>query len=203
MTEHLPATDDPGTRERLLLAALTLFTSRGYAATSVREIVAEAGVTKPALYYHFGSKEGLYVALLEQTLALFHRQIETLAATPGSARARILHFCAESLTACRAHLPAVRLLFAIFYGPPQGAPHFDIAGLFDRLLATIRAMLEGGIAAGEFRPLPVAELTWAVVGILNTVLEEQICRNPPRIDGVGLTVALGIFLDGIAAGDKP
>src|SRR3954454_15200663 len=48
--------------------AAGLFARQGYDATSVREIVAAAGVTKPTLYYHFGSKEGLAQALLHRPL---------------------------------------------------------------------------------------------------------------------------------------
>ena len=43
-------------RERLLSGATELFASKGYAATTVREIVERAGVTKPVLYYYFRSK---------------------------------------------------------------------------------------------------------------------------------------------------
>src|SRR3954453_11333568 len=45
-------------------AAARLFAARGYDATPVRAIVEAAGVAKPTLYYHFGSKEGLAQALL-------------------------------------------------------------------------------------------------------------------------------------------
>jgi AcrR family transcriptional regulator len=58
---------DEGARHRLLVAATRLFARTGYAATSVREIVEAAGVTKPVLYYYFQSKEGLYLAILEET----------------------------------------------------------------------------------------------------------------------------------------
>src|SRR3954454_6457963 len=44
--------------------AARLFATQGYDATSVRTIVEAAGVTKPTLYYHFGSKGGLAQALL-------------------------------------------------------------------------------------------------------------------------------------------
>src|SRR4051812_50089081 len=44
--------------------AARLFARHGYDATSVRMIVEAAGVTKPTLYYYFGSKEGLAQALL-------------------------------------------------------------------------------------------------------------------------------------------
>jgi AcrR family transcriptional regulator len=49
----------------ILTAALEEFTARGYVGGSVRAIAARAGVTVPTLYYHYGSKQGLLVALLE------------------------------------------------------------------------------------------------------------------------------------------
>ena len=61
----------PGTssaRDDILGAARVLFAERGYAATSVREIAEAVGVTKPTLYYHFGSKDGLFTALVNHHL---------------------------------------------------------------------------------------------------------------------------------------
>ena len=53
-------------RELLLDAALDLFYAKGYDAVGVQEIVDRAGVTKPTLYYYFGSKIGLLQNLLER-----------------------------------------------------------------------------------------------------------------------------------------
>lgn len=53
------------TRRRLLASAAELFAREGYAAVSVDAIGAHAGRTSGALYDHFGSKEGLLLALLE------------------------------------------------------------------------------------------------------------------------------------------
>jgi len=52
-------------RDAIERAALRLFLRQGFAATSVREITAEVGVTVPTLYYHFGSKDGLLATLVE------------------------------------------------------------------------------------------------------------------------------------------
>ncbi|MCC6575289.1 MAG: efflux RND transporter periplasmic adaptor subunit [Planctomycetes bacterium] len=52
------------TGRKLLERAAELFAARGYDAVSVREIVEACGVTKPALYYHYGSKEGLARAVI-------------------------------------------------------------------------------------------------------------------------------------------
>jgi len=57
----------PGTRARILDAALTLFAERGYDATSMREIAEHVGTTKAALYYHFASKGDIVRVMLSDT----------------------------------------------------------------------------------------------------------------------------------------
>ena len=54
----------PETRRQILRAALKRFANAGYAATSVQQIVDDAKVSKPALYYHFNDKAGLFQALV-------------------------------------------------------------------------------------------------------------------------------------------
>jgi AcrR family transcriptional regulator len=56
--------DEPG-REKILDAARAMFGDRGFDATSIAEIGAGAGISKSVLYHYFGSKAGLYQALLE------------------------------------------------------------------------------------------------------------------------------------------
>jgi AcrR family transcriptional regulator len=53
-------------RDRILDSALELFARRGYAATGVYDIARTAGIEKTALYWHFGSKEGLLAAVLDR-----------------------------------------------------------------------------------------------------------------------------------------
>ena len=55
--------DGAATRQRILDAALDLFTERGYDATSLREIAEQLGITKAALYYYFPSKDDILLAL--------------------------------------------------------------------------------------------------------------------------------------------
>ena len=56
----------PETRRQILRAALKHFANAGYAATSVQQIVGDAKVSKPALYYHFRDKAGLFQALVSE-----------------------------------------------------------------------------------------------------------------------------------------
>jgi AcrR family transcriptional regulator len=59
-------TDAAVSRERILLTALERFAQRGYSASGVDDLAAAAGIAKTAIYYHFGSKEGLLAAVLER-----------------------------------------------------------------------------------------------------------------------------------------
>lgn len=68
-----PTRRDPVRRRALLQAAAESFAHAGYAATSMDDIAAAAGITKLIVYRHFGSKEALYRAVLEQ---VFERQVE-------------------------------------------------------------------------------------------------------------------------------
>ncbi|MEV6270714.1 helix-turn-helix domain-containing protein [Kribbella sp. NPDC051936] len=59
------------TRARIQQAALELFAERGLQQTSLRDIADRLGVTKPALYYHFASREDLLNSLVEPMIADF------------------------------------------------------------------------------------------------------------------------------------
>lgn len=64
---------DPARRAAILSAAARVFARSGYAATSVDDVAAAAGITKLIVYRHFDSKEALYRAVLE---GVFERQAE-------------------------------------------------------------------------------------------------------------------------------
>ncbi len=61
-----PKDGGPDIREAILEAATELFAERGYAATPVNAVCDLAGVGKPAVYWHFESKQGLLAAVLER-----------------------------------------------------------------------------------------------------------------------------------------
>jgi AcrR family transcriptional regulator len=87
----------PSTRRRLpradrerqtLEVARRLFAERGYAATTMDDVAAQVGVTKPLLYAYFGNKEGLYLACMEPAgEALLAAVIEAVEAADGPADA--------------------------------------------------------------------------------------------------------------------
>lgn len=64
---HPQAPDDRAdVPSRLLAAAAGLFATRGYAGTTIRDVIARAGTNLNAVNYHFGGKEGLYGAVMQR-----------------------------------------------------------------------------------------------------------------------------------------
>lgn len=186
-----------GVREKLLASALTLFNNKGYAATSVREIVEASGVTKPVLYYYFGSKEGIYLELMNSSFAQFDASLDRMTTISGTAAAKIIHFCSLLLALVIDRLEVLRLIYAIYYGPPQGAPPIDFEDYYSRIVTTVEALVEEGIAQGELVANDTRDTAWIIVSILNTTMEEQLCQTCPRIDSVQMERMLGMVLQGL------
>src|SRR5215218_9209360 len=84
-------TSDLTARARIRLAALRLFASQGFEATSTRAIAAEAGVSHALVRHHFGSKEGLRQAIDEDVLDAFDSALAGFdRQSPGSDRMAVL-----------------------------------------------------------------------------------------------------------------
>jgi len=191
---------NPAVRDRLLSEALRLFTSRGYASTTVREIVEAAGVTKPVLYYYFKNKEGIYLDLMEGSYAIFAERMGDLLGKSGKPRERMENLCLGIFDSFLEYIDVARVVYSIYFGPPQGAPHFEHDKAFDLMLDAIRAVVVDGMDSGDFRKGDISDATWAISGCLNICMEEQLCRCNPRIDRNGVKRILNLVLNGISAG---
>ena len=64
-------------REQLIRIGRTLFAERGFEGTTVEEIAAKAGVSKPVVYEHFGGKEGLYAVVVDREMRYLQDRFET------------------------------------------------------------------------------------------------------------------------------
>jgi TetR/AcrR family transcriptional regulator len=189
---------DPNVRQRLIDVAVELFASRGYSATSVREIVEGAGVSKPVLYYHFGSKEGLYLEIMRRVERTLHETLDRLREERGSARGRIRRLGLGVFDVFSRNMAAVRFLNAIFWGPPQGTPEFDVESLHEPLAASFRALVEEGVVLGEFRKPSARDLEFALLGALSFAMDFHLA-HPNRSPGrEGLARSLDLVLAGAA-----
>ncbi len=106
---------EPNSSARILDAALTLFSERGYQATSTREICDLAGITKPTLYYFFKSKEGIYYAICQNAMSEFQAIVDEGMALPISLRERLKRITEKIFEDANRRPRVWRLIFAATY----------------------------------------------------------------------------------------
>lgn len=140
------------TRQRLLGAALAEFAAKGLAGARVDEIAARAGANKRMLYAHFGSKEELWLVVLERAYAAKRAEERALAVDdlpPVDAMRRLVEF---NLRYTAAHPEFVALLNQENI---HRATHLrrsaQVPAMYSPLLGTLRGVLARGEAAGVFR----------------------------------------------------
>jgi len=150
------------TRSRAILAtASRLFASRGYSQTTTAEIAREAGVAEGTLYHHFGSKDGIFLTLFDETMAGYLAGIEALLARGTTGR--------ETLSAfARFHFDYVSLRkeqylillrdFPVHLTVEHFASRSPQREKLDRITVLFSQILARGKADGTLpRPSPVPE----------------------------------------------
>jgi AcrR family transcriptional regulator len=164
------AEPQPDVRNQILRCATRLFAERGYGSTSVRDIVEAAGVTKPALYYYFQSKEALFVAIVRFHLGELRALVSSAVEGPGPLRERLGRFVTAYVDGAMQNRDAVRLLLSL--RQPHGAAcehaSLDMMTLHLQHIEPLVALIQEGQSAGELRSdLVPLEAVLSLVGMVN------------------------------------
>lgn len=118
---------EQGARTRLLEAGVKLFSEKGYANTSVREIVELANVSKPILYYYFKSKEGMFCSIMAYALRQQEEMLAEALEKPGSVLDRLINLYRITYRALMEDPNLFKLIHNLIFGPHQGADCGDLA----------------------------------------------------------------------------
>jgi AcrR family transcriptional regulator len=189
------------TRNALMNAARRLFTERGYDNVSAEEIVREAGVTRGALYHHFGGKAELLEAVYERLEAEstervarivlgsdLHSPVEAMKAGVEA----FLDECAE---------PELRQI-ALHDAPAVlGWDRWREIGAANGL-GLIEASLAAAIEAGEIRRLPVKPTAHLLLGALDEAAM-LVARSEDPVARAEVTAVLVALLDGFGVPPAP
>lgn len=181
--------------------AARLFASEGYDATPVRAIVEAAGVTKPTLYYHFGSKAGLAKALLTDPLNRLLAAMRMALESQGDPVRAAADMIELQLAFSRDEPDRARFLYALFFGPGGGSLAEDIRRIcsgFDALWADLADRL---VAANILDPSRVEGfLAMSRGAIVVRTVEFLYCGQGLETDRAERIVA--DLLDGFGVGPR-
>ncbi len=148
-------------RERLMLdAAGEAFATHGFHGSSMDEIAAAAGITKPMLYRYFGSKEGLYVAYLRMTGRELIERVRAVDSVGRSPEARLNAGLRGFLTYVAEHRTGWRVLHGETSAPTDAAIAREVAGLRQRILRLLTILFGDEAFAHAFTGAAESVATW-------------------------------------------
>jgi AcrR family transcriptional regulator len=133
------------TRARLIDAAIDRFAAAG-AATSFEAVAADAGVTKGALYHHFGSKDGLVEAVYREVVNRHAARVVD-ASSEGDGRTRLFALVDASARLYTSRTPFYRLVIQLHLEATTSRRH--LAPIARRVQANQRAYMIGLVEAGR------------------------------------------------------
>ncbi len=194
-----PNDGDARARARLLRAAADVFDRKGYAAASVREIVEQAGITKPVLYYHFGSKEGMLAAILDEGERLLREAVTRAVRHDGTVRTRVTALCEGIYQLFKENVSAVRVAHALYFGPRESLPAFDWCRFERLLLPAIRDLVTQGMAAGEIRDASPEDVLLALNGAIAGCTDLALRRDAAQVGPETIRKVIDLIFDGLSA----
>jgi len=189
----MPAEQD--TRSRILEAALERFASQGYHATKVADIVDSSRTSKGAVYFHFPSKQDIFLGLVDQFAGLLEGRVQEALAVDKSGVERVeaaLTVVMDTFTRYR-RLAKIFLIQAAGLGQEFETKRLEI---HRRFIALIQDQLEQALREGDLAGIDPEVTAYAWMGAVNELVISWVHDGHPDPERA-LPELRGLLLRGI------
>ena len=188
--------DRRSTRERILDAAMNIFSAKGFHDTKLDEIVAEGGISKGSIYFHFPNKEKLFIALVDQFADLIERRAkEAIESETESIRRVQAALEAVLETFAKYRLPAKLLLVqAVGLGTVFERKRMEVN---DRFALLIETYLDEAVADGSIAPVDTHIAAHAWMGAIYNVVIQWVYTGEPSKDEI-MEALLPLLLNSVS-----
>lgn len=183
------------TRERILDAALNVFSNKGYHDTRMDEIVEVSDTSKGAIYFYFPNKERLFLALVDQFSDLLERRVIEAVEREEQGIMRVraaLQACLETFG--RYRRPAkILLVQAVGLGSAFEKKRIEVN---DRFANLIRQYLSEAIAVGDIAPVDTEVVSYAWMGAIYGIVIRWVYTGEPDSERI-LSALLPLLLKSV------
>lgn len=183
------------TRERILDAALNIFSNKGYHDTRMDEIVEASDTSKGSIYFYFPNKERLFLALVDQFADLLERRVIEAVESEEEGIARVraaLQACLETFG--RYRRPAkILLVQAVGLGSVFEKKRIEVN---DRFAGLIKQYLNESIAVGDIAPVDVEVVSYAWMGAIYGIVIRWVYTGEPDSERI-LSALLPMLLKSV------
>lgn len=164
-------------RERILDAAFTVFSRRGYRETGVDEVGRQAETSKGGVYFHFPTKERLFLELLRSTADRLAGKVERAMAGVSDPIERADVALRTVLTVFAGHRTMARLFLIDAVGAGD-VFQAELQRMHERFSGLIAQQLDAAVAEGTIPPIDTSVAGMAWFGALNEVVIRWLMADP-------------------------
>lgn len=194
--------EPPDARTRILNVATALFAARGFGATSVREVVDAAGVTKPTLYYYFANKDALFLETVRAQIDRIRALMDSTLCAEGPAKDRLRQFVRRYVDDGLADRDGVLLLITCQHPTAHPQPQVDLLSVHaDTLMAVADTLADGQRCGGVRAALDPTLAAVSLVGACHLLVVGGLHGMPVEPDAADRL--LDLFLQGAATPCQP
>ena len=161
------AQDSVSAKASLILAATELFATKGFTKTAVREIAEAAGVAKPTLYYYFGSKHGLGLAILKEASTILQEAIVGEMEGAAGAVEKLIAYVKAHFRACGENEALARFMYSLSFSPAEAPPGYDVIKVHEAARELLNGLVAEAVQNGVILEKCSEAAEMALMGILN------------------------------------
>jgi AcrR family transcriptional regulator len=172
---------DNNTRQRILNAAIQIFAQKGYHDTRVDEIVSASETSKGAVYFHFPSKQEIFLGLVDE----FARLLESRLVIAISEQHGGVNKVQAALSACMLTFQKYRKLAKIFLIQAVGlgtAFESKRQEIHDRFANLVKKYLDEAVLSGDIPKIDTEITAYAWMGAINEVVIRWVLTDEPSPD---------------------
>ncbi|HZV46441.1 MAG TPA: TetR/AcrR family transcriptional regulator [Thermodesulfovibrionales bacterium] len=171
-------------KQKIMKAAMDVFSRKGYAKANIREIARTAGISVGGVYLYFKNKEELYRSLINERMLDIGSKTETIAGKTQSASEALSHFLSLHLENALKHKEFI-LLHIREHGFTFGVQ--EKKNFFRKQRELVERLIQRGIRTGEFRKCNADDMAKVIMGslrgvILSMALDDDVHITPQMMN---------------------
>ncbi|MDQ8052471.1 MAG: TetR/AcrR family transcriptional regulator [Pedobacter sp.] len=156
-------------RTEILRAAEQLFAEFGYEGTSTRQISKESGANMAMINYYFGSKEGVFLEIMESRISGFKTQLNQIAEEKITAKDKLLKVVSVYASRIFSNVCFHKMMHRELLQTQRPEIFTQVKEAMAQNLEVIESIINNGIKEGSFRKVDVRMLIVSVMGTINMV----------------------------------
>lgn len=149
-TVNIKQENESTTKSTIFRAAAKLFAEKGYNGVSMREISERSGVTKPTIYYYFGSKEGIFKALIKEGLTYHTNDLKNIASLNVPAKQKLIELMKRRFQICVRYPELSKFFLSLFVYSENKSIFKSFEKEANEHIQIFMNIFQDGIDSGEF-----------------------------------------------------